>query len=146
MRQPPLDLCLLVQNLIPHFSCEGRRGQHFLKVGQAFVKRCLDALSVHILADEDQLLHAVTVFRIPHLADLRIFLEYTVDGCLISGRKETTALHFLNEMACLLKDIAHFGLFGVPDHTLAADDSSRPLFSQGDQLLTVERAAAEIYE
>ena len=49
-------------------------------------------------------------------------------------------------MTGLLEDVAHFRFFSVPDHTLAADDRSRPLLGEGDQLLTVERAAAEIYE
>ena len=78
--------------------------------------------------------------------NLRILLKHAVDSCLVSGCEETAALHFLDEMTGLLEDVAHFRFFSVPDHTLAADDCSRPLLSERDQLLTVERAATEIYE
>ena len=117
-----------------------------LSVDQALVELALDLLAVHILSDEDKLLHAVTVFRIPHLTDLRILLKHALDGSSVSRSKEASALHFLDQAACLFKNVRHIRLFPIPDHALAADDRSRPLLRKIDELCTVKRAAAEIDE
>lgn len=128
---------------------DGRRfggdSRCYLLVSQALVEAGDDGALVHLLTDEDELLHAVAILLVPVAAQPRLAvhqfaqLVFGHGGIPLSGILET------HLAACLLEEVAHVGLVGKPAHALAADDALGP--EAGDKLVEarqVERTAAVI--
>ena len=95
---------------------------------EAEVQRVGQRLAVQVLADEDQLLHAVTVLRIPICSQDRILCYHRVKLLLGHGGVPLSGILKAHLLAGLLKQVADIKLIGKIAHTLGADNTLRPAF------------------
>lgn len=114
---------------------------------QALVQVMCQLFLVKVLADEDNLLHAVAVLFVPVAKQARLLLHQLDEVFFGRGGIPLSGLGKLLLHACLLKEVRHVAVVAEVAHTLGTDDVLRPAGSdEVIQLVDVEGRTAVVYK
>ena len=118
----------------------------FELVYQAGVKFFFDVSLIQILADEYQLLHAVTVLLVPVGGQSGVRTQHVGQLVLGHGGVPLSGILKAHLLSGLLKQVADVKLIGKVAHTLGADDALGPLLGyEPVKTVQVHGAACIIY-
>ena len=95
-------------------------------LNQARIKLCLDELSVKMLTEEYEFLHAVTIYVIPVTKHVGVLLDKLLELVCWHCGIPLTSVAEINLLTCLLEYIADVLLVSEIAHTLCADYALRP--------------------
>ena len=116
-------------------------------VGEAEVEVFLYLLTVHVLSDEHNLLHAVAVSVVPVACQSWILLHHLAKLFLRHCGIPLSGIAHLNLLASLLEYVAEVLLALEVAETLTADDALRPFLCDNVvELVHVQRTAALVDE
>ena len=102
---------------------------------------------VKVLANEDNLLHAIAILLVPVAKQARLLLHQLDEVFLGCGGIPLSGLGKLLLHACLLKEVGHVAVVAEVAHTLGADNVLGPAGGyEAVELVDVEGRSAVVYK
>ena len=96
-------------------------------LSQTIIQLLEDFFLVHVLADEDELLHAVAILLVPIAAEAWILLHELFQFVFWHGGIPLASITDADLTACLLKDVTGFLLILEITDAFGSDDALWPL-------------------